>query len=723
MKKYILLIPVIFLCVNLLFADEGMWIPSLLGEQKLDDMRKKGLKLSAEDIYSINQASLKDAIVLFGRGCTGAIVSGEGLLLTNHHCGFGSIQRHSSIEHDYLTDGFWAMNRGEELSNPGLTVSLLVRMEDVTGRILAGVKEGMSETDRQKAIDEAAKEIIEGLTEETHLVAEVKPLFGGNQYFLYVMEVFKDVRLVGAPPSAIGNFGGDTDNWMWPRHTGDFSIFRIYADSNNLPAEYAKNNVPYKPKKSLAVSLQGVDKGDFTMVYGYPAATRQYLPSYMVDFIANESNPEKIQIRREKLDIMGNSMNADPNVRIQYASKYAGVANAWKKWLGESKGLNRFDAVEKKEAFENDFMVWADKKGPAYTGILPAYRQLTEELKPVQLWIDNFSEAVWSLDIMRFTAGYRNLAAMEKPAGEDLKKETDRLKSGIKSFFKDYDLETDKRLFTAMLDHFRESVKGDELPDIYQLVDDKFNGDINAFTEWAYDESIFVSEEKMNSFIGSYTGKKAKTLKSDPIYKVMSSFYMKYLADYSGPFQKLMVSHDSLQRVYMKAITEIKKDQLLFADANSTLRISYGVVKDYFPQDGVYYKYETTLAGIMEKDDPEIYDYRVPARLKELYALKDYGRYGQDGEMYVCFTSANHTTGGNSGSPVLNASGELIGLNFDRNFEGAMSDIMYDPDMCRNIVLDIRYCLFIIDKYAGAGHLVGEMSLRDSISNATFITY
>jgi hypothetical protein len=713
MKKTALTFLITLLVTNLLLADEGMWIPCLLGQQKLDEMRKKGLKLSAEDIYSINQASLKDAIVLFGRGCTGAIVSDEGLLLTNHHCGFGSIQKQSSIEHDYLTGGFWAMKREEELPNPGLTVTLLVRMEDVSEKILAGVKEGMNEADLQKAIDEAAKIITAEATKDTHYQAEVKPLFSGNQYFLYVTEVFKDVRLVGAPPSAIGNFGGDTDNWMWPRHTGDFSIFRIYADSSNLPADYAKTNVPYKPRKSLKISLAGVDKGDFTMVYGYPASTKEYLPSYMVELIAEDSNPEKIEIRREKLDIMGSSMAADPKVRIQYASKYAGVANYWKKWLGESKGLERYKAVEKKEAFEHDFQSWADQKGTVYSGILPAYEQLTKDLEPCQSWIDNFSEAVWSLDIIRFSTGYKNLVSMETPSAEDLQKEVSRLKSGIPAFFKDYDLATDKKLFSAMLSHFRGSVDAAALPDIYSLIDDEFKGDMNSYTDWVYKESVFVSEERMKAFMENYSPKKRKKMENDPVFKVMMSFYSKYMKEYFQPFQQLMVSQDSLQRIYMKAVMEMDEGKLLCADANFTLRLSYGVVNDYFPKDGVYYDYQTTLEGLMEKEDPGIYDYRVPQRLKVLYIAKAYGRYGKDGVMNVCFTASNHTTGGNSGSPVLNGNGELIGLNFDRNWEGTMSDIMYDPDMCRNIVLDIRYCLFIIDKFAGAGQLVEEMEIKE----------
>lgn len=698
-------------CSLITRADEGMWIPSLIGEQKLDDMRKRGLKLSAEEIYSINQGSLKDAIVMFGRGCTGTIVSGEGLLLTNHHCGKGSIQRHSAIEHDYLTDGFWAMSKEEEIPNAGLTVTLLVRMEDVTEKVLEGVLPGMNELQRQNAIDEAEKEIIKESIEGSHYTAEVKPLFSGNQYFLYVNEIFRDVRLVGAPPSAIGNFGGDTDNWMWPRHTGDFSIFRIYTDSNNLPANYSKDNIPYKPGRFLEISVAGVDKGDFTMVFGYPASTRQYLPSDMVDFIARVSNPARIEVRRKKLDIMGADMDADPKVRIQYASKYQGVANAWKKWIGESRGLNRFDAVGKKQDFEAEFMQWANDHHPEYTSILPAYKQLVEELEPVQGWIDQFAEAIWSLDIIRYAAGYLSLAKLDKSSEDEIRKTVERLRLGTEGFLKDYNQPTDKKLFIAMLEHFRQSFIVWELPDIYNDINRKFKGDIRAYADWAYKNSFMTDNKTVKAFLNDYKPAKSKIILNDPFYRVMISFYDKYNGRYADSYRQLIIRQDSLQRIYMEAIMKMQEDKLLFADANSTLRLSYGVVKDYYPRDAVYYHYQTTLDGILEKDDPDIYDYRVPARLKELFDSKDFGRYGEDGQMYVCFTSANHTTGGNSGSPVLNAYGQVIGLNFDRNWEGTMSDIMYDPDMCRNIVVDIRYCLFLIDKYAGAGHLIDEMNI------------
>lgn len=711
--KYFILILNLLLILTDIRADEGMWLPSLIGQQKMDEMRKKGLKLSAEDLYSINQASLKDAIVLFGRGCTAAIVSGDGLIFTNHHCGYGSIQRQSSIEHDYLTDGFWAMSREEELPNQGLTATLLVKMEDVTDRVMSQLNPGMNESERQRAVGEFSKTLVAEATANTHYQGEVRPLFNGNQYFLYITEVFRDIRLVGAPPSAIGNFGGDTDNWVWPRHTGDFSIFRIYADSSNMPAEYSASNRPYHPKKFLEISIKGVDKGDFTMVYGFPGSTRQYLPSFMVDLMANVSNPVKIDIRRQKLDIMGADMASDPKVRIQYASKYAGVANAWKKWSGETRGLSRFDAIEKKEKFEKEFQSWTLARNNGYDGLLGDYRLMAEEITPVQTWVDYFSEAIWSLDIIRYAAGFRNLANLDKTMQADAQKEVERLKNGTDGFFKDYNLPTDKRLLAAMLEHFRNSVESPEWPDIYHFISDKFNGDIKAYTDWLYDESSLVSQVKVLEMLGNYKTGKNKAIVEDPAYRLMISFYNKYSSGYQSLYQLLNSRMDSIQRIYMKAIMEMEKDRELFPDANSTLRISYGVVKDYFPKDATYYYYQTTLEGIMEKDDPDIYDYRVPEKLKELYASGDYGRYGADSTLYVCFTAANHTTGGNSGSPVLDAEGRLIGLNFDRNWEGTMSDLMYDPDMCRNIVLDIRYCLFIIDKYAGAQHLVDELTLKN----------
>jgi hypothetical protein len=695
-----------------LFAGEGMWLPSLLGEQRYRDMQEKGLKLTAEELYSINSASLKDAVVRFGGGCTGAIVSDQGLLLTNHHCGYGRIQSHSTIEHDYLTDGFWAMSMEEELPNPGLTVAMLVRMEDVTDEVLAGVTEGMSEAERNQAIDESTKKIMDRIREEGLYEAEVEGLYSGNQYFLYVMKIFKDIRLVGAPPSAIGKFGGDTDNWMWPRHTGDFSIFRIYTDKENKPADYSKDNVPYKPDKFFEISLKGIQEGDFTFVYGYPGTTQEYLPASMVELISKISYPARIAIRTTKLEIIGAAMASDPKLRIQYSAKQAGIANGWKKWIGVEKGLQRFRALDKKEAFEAKFQEWASSyKEFDYTGILPEYQMLTEELKPVQYWTDHFFEAIWQTDIIRYASSFRQLASLDKSKEEEITKEVQKLTGNIPGFFKDYDQATDRKIFVAMLGYFRDAIGDGDLPEVYKLIDSKYKGDIAAFADDIYRSSFLTDENRVKEFLSGYSAPKAKKIMKDPMFSLMKEFVDIYNAGYAAKYTALSARQDSLQRLYMKGILEMRKGEDVYPDANGTLRIAYGKVDDYYPADAVHYQYQTTLAGIIEKEDPAIYDYQVPEKLKELYNAKDYGIYGADGTMPVCFTASNHTTGGNSGSPVLNASGQLLGLNFDRNWDGTMSDFMYDPEICRNITLDIRYCLFIIDKYAGAGRLVEEMVL------------
>jgi hypothetical protein len=674
-------------------------------------MQKKGLKLTAEDLYSINQGSLKDAIVIFGRGCTGELVSDEGLLLTNHHCGFGRIQSHSTIEHDYLTDGFWAMSKEEELPNPGLSVTFLVRMEDVTDQVLGEVTPEMTEAERKAKIDEASKKIVEEATSDTQYKAAVKPLFQGNQYFLYINEIYEDVRLVGAPPSAIGKFGGDTDNWMWPRHTGDFSVFRIYADSANNPAPYAETNVPFKPRKHFTVSLKGVEKGDFTMVYGYPYTTTEYLPSYAVDMSAFKLYPERIKIRQKKLDIIGSAMNSDPELRIKYASKQAGIANAWKKWIGVIKGLKRMNAIERKYAQEVKFREWA--KGTSYEGLLDDYKNLIEDMESYAYWTDYFSEAIWRLDIIGYAAGYRKLAGYGKDDKDNMEAEISKLNERAPGFFKNYDLETDKKLFAAMVEMYYGGVERGLHPDIFEDINSKFDGDFVAYTDWVYEKSIFPYQEKVADFLDSYKASKSKKLTSDPVYMLMSGMVEYYSENVVNSLKEMWVAQDSLNRIYMAGLMEMESDKLFYPDANATLRVTYGQVMDYKPRDAVSYSYWTTLDGIMEKDNPDIYDYDVPEKLRELYQDKDYGRYGKDGTLNVCFTGTNHTTGGNSGSPVLNGEGHLIGINFDRNWEGTMSDFMYDPEMCRNISIDIRYCLFIIDKYAGASHLIEEMTIAE----------
>ncbi len=695
-------------------ADEGMWIPMLLKKYNIEDMKKKGFKLTAEDIYSVNQTCMKDAVMIFGGGCTGELISAEGLLITNHHCGYGQIQKHSSLKNDYLTDGFWAMSREEELANPNLTVTFLVRMEDFTERILKDIDDNLNEKERQEKIAYNIAFAEAEATEGTNYKAKVKSFFYGNEYYLFVSEVYKDVRLVGAPPSAIGKFGGDTDNWMWPRHTGDFSIFRIYADKYNKPAEYSAENVPYKPKKHFPISLKGVEKGDFTMVFGYPGTTEEYLTSFAIESKINTLNPSKINIRQKKIDIMLKAMDKDRKVRIQYSSKHAGTSNAWKKWIGEKRGLERLNAIEKKKKLEKEFSLWAKKQNiKIYSELLPRYEKIYEELTPYSLASDYFYEAGYSLDIIRFVTKFKSFKSVNKNTQEiEIKTKIFKLNSSIKSFFKDYNKETDKKIFTEILKIYYNNTKKNFRPEIFNMVDKKFKGDINKYADYFYKKSIFVDQNKLRKFLDKFKASKLKKLKKDPAYQMTESLIDFYVEKIAGKLSELELEVLKLNRFYLDGLRKMQKDKVFYPDANFTLRIAYGQVDDYFPYDGIRYKHFTTLKGIMEKDNPEIYDYDVPDKLKELYKNKNYGKYAdKNGNMRVCFTASNHTTGGNSGSPVINGNGELIGVNFDRNWEGTMSDIMYDPDQCRNITLDIRYALFIIDKFAGASHLIKEMTL------------
>ncbi len=715
-KLFIYLIAFYFALIPNLRADEGMWIPLLLNKYNIKDMQAKGFKLTAEDIYSINKASLKDAVMIFGGGCTAELISDQGLLITNHHCGFRSIQKHSSMEHDYLTNGFWAMNKSEELPNKGLTVTFLERMEDVTDKVLANVNDNMSEEDRQKEVARQIQMIEIKAAENGKFVTVVKPFFYGNQYFLFVQKVYKDVRLVGAPPSAIGKFGGDTDNWMWPRHTGDFSIFRIYTAPDGSPAEYAAENIPLKPKKHFTISLKGIKKGDFTMVFGYPGRTQEYLPSYAVELITQVENPHRIKIRQAKIDIMNRYMEADPSVRIKYAAKQAGVSNAWKKWIGENRGLKRLDAINKKRAFEEKITTWMIEdpaRAQKYGDLLPEYKKTYKELAPYQLAAAYFYETFYSLDLARLAASFSRLEQMqnESKSKEEIDAYKKRLQASIKRTYKDYYQPLDKEIFAKMMSMYVKNMDYNFMPQILQDANKKFKGDFSKYTDYVYAKSMFTNQDKLSVFLNSFNEKSLKKLNKDPLYKLYKDFINMYVEVLQPKISSLNMKMNRMNRLWMQAIMQFEKDKVLYPDANFTLRVAYGKVDDYFPRDGVEYLPFTTLKGIIEKDNPDIYDYRVPEKLKELYKNKDYGQYGENGKMHVCFTASNHTTGGNSGSPVLNAEGQLIGVNFDRNWEGTMSDIMYDPDMCRNISLDIRYALFLIDKYAGAGYLIDEMTI------------
>ncbi len=654
MKRSILLTALLALLVQPVKADEGMWLPALIS-QRITDMQAKGLRLTAEDIYSVNQASLKDAVVLFGSGCTGELVSDQGLLFTNHHCGYSYIQRHSSVEHDYLKDGFWALSRADELPNPGLTVRFLERMEDVTAIVLKGYKEKMTEEQRQALVQKNAKKLREQAEKEGNgIKASVEALYYGNQYFLFVFREYRDVRLVGAPPSSIGKFGGETDNWMWPRHTGDFSIFRIYAGPDNLPADYSEANVPYRPKKSLTISRAGVKEGDFTFVYGCPGSTQEYVHSEAVRYIQDVSDPEKIALRTTRLNIMKKYMDRSQAVRIQYSSKFASVANAWKKWQGEEKGLRKNKVVEAKQEYEKRFEEWA--RGTRYEWLTEMLYNLYVQRNPIYRAYEYYLESVLTIEKLQMVRNGR---------------------FNMKDYYQPIDEET----FVAMMTAFDKALDDSYKPEYFL----QKRAEYGSMEAWK--DALFANEEL------------AKELN-----QAFSDFFATQLAPQVTEFNKAI---NLRYRDYMQGQMEFENEKTFFPDANLTLRVAYGHVEGYRPVDAVYYTPVSTLRGIIEKDNPEIFDYNIPQVLRDIYA-----RGGFENQP-VCFLATNHTTGGNSGSPVLNAEGQLIGINFDRVWEGTMSDLAFDPEICRNISLDVRYLLFIIKEVGHADYLFDEMNFAD----------
>ena len=720
MKK--LLFTSTFLFVTLFVTavpDEGMWIPILIEKYNIKLMQEKGFKLTAEDIYSINKACMKDAVVSFGGGCTAELISSEGLLLTNHHCGYGRIQALSTLENDYLTNGFWAMSHEEELACPGLFVTFLKRMEDVTEKVLMGVDEDMELEAREAKIDANIQEIMTMAVEGTDYTASVRPFFMGNQYFLMVYETFNDIRLVGAPPSAIGKFGGETDNWVWPRHTGDFSLFRIYANNENKPASLSTENRPYKPLYHFPVSLKGVNEGDFTMVFGYPGSTSEYVPSYHIDMVKNYINPKMIEIRTKKIEIMEAAMNTDPLIRLQYSAKKSGVANAWKKWIGENQGLERMNTIGKKQEYEKRLTEWINEdesRREKYGDILPRYKELYSELKDYNLVYSYTSDAFFNAgaEAVGFARYMMALAGIYEtdPYSEKTDIIKNELISRAKGFFRNYNLETDKKLFEAMMSMYGENLDQKWLAPEYIKIKDACKGAFRKFADKTYDKSIFTDEERFISFVNNFNKSSLKKLQKYPFYRLAKSTAEFLSANVRSELYKISSEIVKLNKDYMTLQMEFDRDRLFYPDANSTLRVAYGTVKGYLSKDAVWFKHYTTLEGIMEKDNPEIFDYDVPDKLKQLYIDRDYGRYTtRDGEVPVCFIANNHTTGGNSGSPVINGEGHLIGINFDRAWEGVASDMAFNLEQSRNISLDIRFVLFIIDKYADAEYLLDEMTI------------
>ncbi|HZM13851.1 MAG TPA: S46 family peptidase [Bacteroidales bacterium] len=695
-------------------ADEGMWLLPLIEKLNIGTMTSMGLKLTAEDIYSLNKASMKDAIVIFGGGCTGEIVSPEGLLLTNHHCGYGSIQKHSSVEHDYLTNGFWAMNRKEELPNPGLSVTFLVRIEDVTSRVIDKTNNGMTEAERRESVDAESSAITAEAIKDTQYRAMVQPFYGGNQYFLLVYEVYTDVRLVGTPPNSIGKYGHDTDNWMWPRHTGDFSVFRVYMGPDGKPAQYSEDNVPLKPKYYLPVSIRNLQKNDFAMILGYPGGTERYMTSYEVDEAMKITNTNRIKIRGERQDILMKDMVSDPKINIQYASKYSGSSNYWKFSIGQNEGLVRLRTAEKKAAFEADFMKWVkadpartEKYGNALSLIENAVKGRAEKYNVQQYLSEVFRG---SCEMISFAG---QLVPLEDAlTAKDSKKVTEikeRVLKNIDNFYSNYSYPTDRKVTKALLKLYKADIDPKFWPDFYVQIDKKFKGNVDAYVDDMFLRSFFTSPEKLKAFLDNPS---LKLLQKDPAFIAAKSVsatrskLQKDLESYSADLSKG-------QRTYIAGVMEYTPEKTKYPDANFTMRMTYGKVLDYYPYDAVHYNWYTTLDGVIQKYKKGDYEFDLPQHFIDLYNKKEYGRYAaSEGYMPVCFITDNDITGGNSGSPVINGNGELIGLAFDGNWEAMTGDIAFEPELQRTICVDIRYVLWVMDIYAGAGHLLKEMDIR-----------
>ncbi|MDC0204686.1 S46 family peptidase [Flavobacteriales bacterium] len=718
MNKIILSIILTFLFSITTIADEGMWLPQLLQTMNEEDMVARGLKLTAEDLYSINNSSLKDAIVaLNGGSCTAEMISSEGLMLTNHHCAYGQIQNHSSVENDYLKNGFWAMNKNEELANEGLTASFLISIENVTAQVLGNITDSISEKERAVKIREISKTIIDEKIADTHYNARVKSFFGGNDFYLLTYETFKDIRLVGAPPSSIGKFGGDTDNWMWPRHTGDFSLLRVYCAPDGTPAEYATDNVPYKPKHHLPIQLDGVSNGDYTMVFGFPGSTDRYLTSYGVQEALDITNPTTVKIRHEKLAIIKAGMNSSKKINIQYAAKHAQTSNYWKYYIGQSRGLKRMRVYEKKVAIENAFKVWiseessrTEKYGEALELIESAYATN----RTIALNRTYLNEAIFMGSEIMYFAFKMNRAIAQLPTDKKEKTIAIReLKKEANDYYKNYNSSIDQELFEAMLEMYYYNVPKTQHAPIFKTIENQLFGfkklDFDYYAKSTFERSIFSTKEKFYAFLDNPI---LSTIEKDPAYKTLMSIYNQYIEQISEKRSSVREKLKKGNRLFIAALREMNPDKNFYPDANSTMRATYGNIGDYTPSEAMHYDYYTTIDGIMEKEDATNEEFIVPEKLKELYEVGDYGKYAdKDGNLRINFISNNDITGGNSGSPVINAWGEIVGTAFDGNWEAMSGDIAFENEIQRTISVDIRYTMFIIDKFAGATHLINEMTI------------
>ncbi len=688
------------LSVNILHAHEGMWIPSLLKVLE-GQMQSEGMQITAEDIYSINQSSLKDAIVHFGGGCTAEVVSKKGLILTNHHCGYSQIQQHSSLENNLLKDGFWAMSMKEELKNPGLTATFIVRIEDVTDKVLNGVKDQNSD-EGNKTMLANIKAIEKAAVNQPNYKASVKPFYYGNKYFMIVSKTYKDVRLVGAPPSAMGKFGGDTDNWVWPRHTCDFSMFRIYANADNEPAEISDDNVPYQAARALDIAIDGVKENDFTMVFGFPGRTSQYLTSRAVENYIAKLLPARIEMRKNSLRHIDAAMAMDEATYIKYASKQSRISNAYKKWIGQDLGLRKKEAVKKKLNLEKDWVT----KGKGNKALLDELFELENKKVESQMAYNMFIEFYYyGPEMMRWATGFNKLAN-----SKEFDKEAKKKLKNMQNFFKNYDVNIDKKVFASLVPIYVKHVKKEMLSkELIDLVNKYPSSE--EMVEALYKKSKLHNKEQVEKLLQGSQKSFKKKLEKDPIYNLAQSLLTHFLNEVRPGYSQMTQDEEKLMKSFVKSLMMAYPEKSFWADANSTLRLTYGKVEGSAPRDGMEYTWFTTMDGIIEKYNTGEADFEVPQRLLDLYEEKNYGQYGTDGKLHVCLLGSNHTTGGNSGSPALDAYGRLVGINFDRSWESTMSDVLFDKDICRNIMVDIRYVLWVIDIYAGAGHLVKEMNL------------
>ena len=715
MKRFVVFVTILQMILSgTVKADEGMWLPALIEKLNINQMKQLGLSINAEDIYSINHSSLKDAVVALDHGsCTAELISAEGLLLTNHHCGFDEIQEHSTVDHDYLLDGFWAKTKEDELSNPGKSASFLIRFEDVTSKIIPQLNDSLTEEKRKDKVREISSAIEKEATADTHYEGRVQAVYNDNKYYLFVYETFRDIRLVGAPPQSMGKFGGDTDNWMWPRHTADFSIFRIYCGKDGKPASYSKDNVPYKPKHHLPISLKGYEKNDFAMVMGYPGSTNRYKTSFGIDYTMKVTNPVRIKVREEKLRIMKDFMKTSQKAKIMYASKYARSSNYYKYSIGQNKGLDDLNVLDKKQQLEEKFTQWANanperkaKYGEALQMIAGTYKNVDDEIALEYM----MESMVRGPEIFYYAYRTRSLyeaLKTDKNSGH-INLSTDRVKEGLDQFFKDYDPQTDQKTAASLFRIYEENVAPQYQPPFFREVKAKYGNDFEKYTKEMYAKSVFGSQEKLISFLSK---PKTKVLEKDPIFQTSLEIFrmLDLIGDETAKTTAMLIKGN---RLFVGGLMEMEADKTFYPDANSSMRLTYGTVGDYIPRDAVKYGYFTTLLGYIEKEIPGDDEFDVPAKLKELYEAKDYGRYAdKDGSLHTCFTTNNDITGGNSGSPVINAKGELIGIAFDGNWEAMSGDLAYENELQKCINVDIRFVLWTIDKMAGAQNLIDEMTI------------